>query len=239
VAIQIIFWLIGGIGVLSLAVADTFCRRDSRSWLLTLWVLGTFLFAAGFNWTVNARSLLPLAPPVGILLVRRLEKNHPKGETFPWRRVTSFLAGAAALTLMLAGEDFRLATAVRESARQACAKYGREENPLWFQGHWGFQYYMEAAGASALDMECNTLRAGDTVAIPLNNTNLSPPEEQSNVRDILVVPGPRWVTTWNNIAGAGFYSSVWGSLPFVLGRAPPEIVVIYPWRQPLPAQPGN
>ena len=90
VEFQIILWSIGGLGVLALALADVLCRRDARSWSLALWVLGTFLFAAFFNWTVNGRSLLPMAPAVGILLARRLEQNVltgrktcPRGAAIP------------------------------------------------------------------------------------------------------------------------------------------------------------
>ena len=72
---QIIFWSIGGVSVLALAVADVWKRRDARSWLLALWVMGTFVFTAVFNWTINGRSILPMAPAVGILLARRLQQR--------------------------------------------------------------------------------------------------------------------------------------------------------------------
>src|SRR5476651_621123 len=49
VEIQIIFWAVGGIGVLALAVENVWRERDSKSWLLALWVFGTFLFASVFN----------------------------------------------------------------------------------------------------------------------------------------------------------------------------------------------
>jgi 4-amino-4-deoxy-L-arabinose transferase-like glycosyltransferase len=76
VEIQIIFWAIGGTSILALAVSDAWQRRDARSCLLVLWVMGTFLFAAFFNWIVNARSILPMAPAVGILIARRLEAGE-------------------------------------------------------------------------------------------------------------------------------------------------------------------
>jgi hypothetical protein len=76
VELQVVFWAAGGIGVLALAGADVFRRRDACSWLLALWVFGTFLFTAFFNWTVNGRSLLPMAPAVGILIARRLERHQ-------------------------------------------------------------------------------------------------------------------------------------------------------------------
>ena len=47
--VQIIFWAAGGVSVLALTVADVWKRRDARSWLLGLWVFGTFVFTTIFN----------------------------------------------------------------------------------------------------------------------------------------------------------------------------------------------
>ena len=46
--------------------------------------------------------------------------------------------------------------------------------PLRYQGHWGFQYYMERHGARPLFPEDVTaLRAGEIVAIPLEGANVT------------------------------------------------------------------
>ena len=103
---QVVFWAVGGISVLALAFADVFRRRDAYSWLLLLWVFGTFLFTAFFNWTVNGRSLLPLAPAVGILIARRLGQNDLSNrKTFP-RGVIFCLIASAALAFGVAQSDF-------------------------------------------------------------------------------------------------------------------------------------
>jgi 4-amino-4-deoxy-L-arabinose transferase-like glycosyltransferase len=228
VELQIIVWTIGGLGVLALAVADVLGRRDARSWLLGLWVWGTFLFAALFNWTVNGRSLLPLAPAVGILIARRLEQTALSGrKTWP-RRVMICLAAGAALALLVTRADFSLATAARQSAQQVCARYGSSGKTLWYQGHWGFQYYMEALGATALDIKHSRPRAGENLVLPLNNTSLFPPKpETASLREVIVVPGPRLLTTWSGGAGAGFYAATRGPLPFAFNHVPPEDVAIY------------
>ena len=31
------------------------------------------------------------------------------------------------------------------------SEFGTHPRPIWFQGHWGFQYYMEGKGARAVD----------------------------------------------------------------------------------------
>ena len=64
----------GGLSVLAMALVDWWKRRTPESLLLALWVLGTFVFAAFLNWTINARSVLPLIPASGILIARRLDE---------------------------------------------------------------------------------------------------------------------------------------------------------------------
>jgi hypothetical protein len=70
---QLALFIACGASVLALAAVDVWKRRDADSLLLALWVLGTFVFTAFLNWTVNARSVLPLNPAAGILLARRLD----------------------------------------------------------------------------------------------------------------------------------------------------------------------
>jgi hypothetical protein len=242
--VQIIFWAIGGVWVLALTLAEMASRRDALSWLLGLWVLGTFLFTAFLNWITNGRSLLPMAPAVAILLVRRLERNVLAGRQNWPRGVMLCLAAGAVLAQLTARADFQLADAVRQSARQVWAKYGQTTTRLWFQGHWGFQYYLEALGALPLDMKDSVVAPGERLAIPRNNSNLLPfdrflpPSQEAIRREVLMVPGPAWLATCNGTVGAGFYASVWGPLPFVFGRVPPESVAVYDFvsRPPSPAK---
>jgi len=47
---------------------------------------------------------------------------------------------------------------VSVAAGQFLAKYGSRSAKLYFEGHWGFQYYMEAGGAEAADFSSAVLR---------------------------------------------------------------------------------
>jgi 4-amino-4-deoxy-L-arabinose transferase-like glycosyltransferase len=240
VEFQIILWAIGGLGVLALAVADVLGRHDARSWLLVLWVLGTFLFAAFFNWTVNGRSLLPMAPAVGIMLARRLEQKVLTGRKTCPCSAAICLAASAALALLVTRADFCLALAVRQSAQQAGVKYGREPGALWYQGHWGFQFYMDAVGALPLDIRHSALKPGDTLIVPVNNTSLFPVNsETATLRETIAVSGPSWLTTWSTPAGAGFFAAAEGPLPFAFGHVPPETVFVYALKSPAPASTQN
>jgi 4-amino-4-deoxy-L-arabinose transferase-like glycosyltransferase len=238
VELQVVFWAAGGIGVLALALVDNFRRRDANSWLLLFWVFGTFLFTAFFNWTVNGRSLLPMAPAVGILIVRRLEQNgFSNRQTFP-RGVMVGVAASAAFAFLAAQSDFLLAVATRQSARLVCANSKSTAGNLWFQGHWGFQYYMEQAGAWALDAKHLRLKPGDTIALPMNNDAFPLDLKNMILQGTFSGSGPRWFSTWNTQIGAGFYASSWGPLPFAAGRTRPEIVSVYVL-QPMPAAATN
>jgi len=220
---QIVLWAVVGAWVLALAAADIWSARDPRSWLLVLWVFGTFLFTTAFSQFVNGRSILPMAPAVGILLIRRLERSPVVNEKTRARAGTVCLTLGALFALLVARADFRLATAVRQCAQQTCVRYGHTQTILWFQGHWGFQYYMEAFGASALEFGHSSLKAGDMLVIPANNTNIRPPRpEEIASYEMIVVVGPHLLTTMNLTMGAGFYASAIGPLPFVFGRVPPE-----------------
>ena len=65
-----------GVSILWLAGEDFWKSRNAESLLLLLWVFGTFIFASFINWTINARSILPMTPAVGIILMRRIERHR-------------------------------------------------------------------------------------------------------------------------------------------------------------------
>ena len=234
--IQITIWAVGGIFVLLTTAGELSDRRDPVAWLLVLWVLGTFLFATFFNWTTNGRSLLPMAPVVGILLARQWDRVCGERRRRVWILLAG-LAGSAGLGGFAARADYQLANAVHDCALKISVKHAHAERPLWFQGHWGFQYYMEENGAEALDLNNSILRPGDQLVIPGNNSNVIPPGEgKVNRVDRSDMNQSRWLATVSDELGANFYSSQGGVLPFVLGHVPPESAVVCALR---PVEPSS
>src|SRR5450756_2260198 len=136
--IQMAFWITAGFAILALAAADTWQHRDANSSLLLLWVGGTFCFASFCNWTVNERSILPMTPAVAILIVRRLEMKPAPTPGTPWLAVTLCLGFA----FLVEYADFSGAVATRRSTEAVMEKYAQPAGARRFQGHWGFQYYM-------------------------------------------------------------------------------------------------
>lgn len=230
VVVQLALLAVAGIHCLALAGADVWKRRDPDSLLLFLWMVGGFVFTSFVNSAVTARSVLPIAPVAGILVARRMERGGVTDPLPPaWRLVAPLVVGAS-LALLLAWNDGVLANSARHAVALVDAQYGRGPAPIWFQGHWGFQYYMESIGAKAVDRERPGLTSGDLMIVPVNNANtFAMPGVAMTLLRRIELPGPRWLTTMRPVLGASFYSEDLGPLPFAVGAVPPEqyyVVVI-------------
>jgi 4-amino-4-deoxy-L-arabinose transferase-like glycosyltransferase len=225
--LQILLWTAGGISLMALTLTDLYRRRNADSILLACWMLGTFIFTAFFNWIVNGRSLLPLIIPAAILVARRLEQRADAGLKLPGSiLITPILAGAL-LAIWVAASDYSLAVASRVAARAVQTAYGNDTHRLWFEGHWGFQYYMEKYGHTALDLQNLQLTEGDRVALPSDNSNVYALKERMVELETFSIPSVGWLTTLNEETGAGFYASMWGPLPFAFGRVPQQTVTVF------------
>jgi 4-amino-4-deoxy-L-arabinose transferase-like glycosyltransferase len=226
---QVFVWLTGGMFVLALAIAEVWQKRDAASWLLALWVVGVLAFSAFFNWTVNTRSILPMAPAVALLMFRRLEQNRselPATIGFP-------IIAAAILSLLVAQTDFQEASISRQATQLICARYAGAPGRLWFEGHWGLQYYLQSAGAWPLDSDRLDLVPGDLLIVPEENSNAELVTSKiADLHEALKLTGPHGLATLNINLGAGFYSSQWGPLPFAFGSVPPEKYFVYVLKNP-------
>ena len=91
-----------------------------------------------------------MAPAAGILLVRRIEQR-----ALPFKRYSTLfwpLVPAVFVALLVTWADYGLANSARSAVEKIYATYIKEQRPLWFQGHWGFQYYMELRGAKIAEI---------------------------------------------------------------------------------------
>jgi hypothetical protein len=104
---------------------------------------------------------------------------------------------------------------------------------IWFQGHWGFQHYMEEGGAKAVDARASRIGPGDLIVTPNNNDNVLRINPQiSTFMGHIELPAGRFVTTTSYRLGAGFYAHIFGPLPFVFGPVPLEGYDIVKFHQP-------
>ena len=227
VSMQMALSISGGISAVSVGIV-ALRERTANALLLSLWVGGTFLFAAYLNWTINARSVLPMIPAIAILIAFLLERvaslNRP-GFTL---KIGLALLASGFLSIWIACADAALANAGRRAAAQIAEQVRSLQVPVYFEGHWGFQYYMQAFGARPADVGNSSFHAGDVLIIPENTTNSFGPPRGFVLTDVRIIalPVSRSVATMSQPLGAGFYASVWGTLPFAFGSVPPERYLI-------------
>ena len=83
---------------------------------------------------------------------------------------------------------------------------------------------MEARGAKPIDLRHPAnVRGGDTIVTPMNASNrIRIGGRGAYIDESFEVPVCSWLTTMRAECGAGFYSDLWGPLPFVFGPTPPE-----------------
>ena len=235
--LQFCLWSAVGIGALVLVFDDLRRSRDAVSLLLACWIVGTFVFAAFENWTVNGRSVLPMVPAVAIVLARRLEVGY-WGRSAPGARmIAASLVLAGVLAFAVAWADARLADSARKASDEVRRRYSVAASPVYFQGRWGFQYYMQRWGAVPLNIKRFRGNVGDLFVTPRNNTNTVKLATESfahvDTVEVNVLP---WLTTMNPERGAGFYSDVLGPLPFTFGFVSREGYDVVRYVKPLEVQ---
>lgn len=223
--LQLGLYVATGFLLLALALRDLRTERDEEALLLFLWIVGTFLFAAVINWTVNGRSILPMAPAVGILLARALGKSAMGGEETAVLRskaVVVWCVLAFSVSMAVAWSDFVLADTARTAAQVVTRNFKRSGTSFLYQGHWGFQYYMDLLGAEAWDGR-KDYKKPVVMTVPVNNTNTSARiMSQGELMQVLELPTVRYLSTTNPGLRASFYSSLRGPLPFAFGPAMDE-----------------
>jgi len=231
-----------GLSILAASIADYWREQSAESLFLLLWVLGTFVFAAYLNWTVNARSILPLVPAAGILLARRLSLKSSASPQSIVRKAFIPLFASGAIALWITVADAQLANSAKTAAAILHRDVqGRTPGTLFFEGHWGFQYYMEAYGARPVDVTNFQFKPGDIFVVAENNADVIPIKTEfiaGGQGTEIELDGPKGATTANSKMGAGFYSAHWGPLPFVFGPIPPEHYLVYALTNP-PQQGGS
>lgn len=222
--VQLALCCTAGLVVFALVVCDLRSHRDAPSYVLALWIMGTFVFATYLNWSANVRSFLPIAPAAGLLIARRIASPATPSAARLRTAQVGGLVLSASVAFGVAAADYVWSNSIRNMT----AKYRTLQLPpggtLYFQGHWGFQYYMEELGARAMDMRRDRLAPGDVLVCPSNNSNITyPPREQTAKRFRDEQPVAPFAATMCQQWGAGFYSDLWGPLPFVFRRIPPDV----------------
>lgn len=223
-SLHVVGFVFVALNLVALVASDLLTRRDRAAILLALWIGGVFFFVVALNWTVSMRNLLPMVPAVGILVARRLEDRKLGIPRMRAARIAIVAGGA--LSFAVAQGDAALAATGRDAARAFAEEFEAFRGSVRFEGHWGFQYYMAAKGFEPLEMAGIVARRGDRLIKPDHNTSMYAPPKEHYRLDKVVGFRP-WSFASTMSSGAGFYSSLWGSAPFVIG--PPRPVLFQVW----------
>ena len=202
----------------------------AEGFLLVLWAGGVAVFLLFFNWTVAARFVVFLAPPVLIGAFAGLEKQTASAG------VRYAVAAALSVTVTLgvslaaAAADYRWANEQRRRA-----EFLRDELPCrledsYFLCHWGLQYYLEWWGLKAFDLNAPTVRIGSCL---IETAVTSCPPIPPALRPHLSLYR-QWeyqrglsVQLQNPRCGAGFYTHKYGPLPYTVSSVVQENYLVH------------
>jgi 4-amino-4-deoxy-L-arabinose transferase-like glycosyltransferase len=222
------------LGVLALS---SFRLHRGADRFLTLWAAVTLASALFTHNFAGARYLAPAAAPLHLLLWRRLEReahmarlNDRPPRLGPATGVAT--AAGAAIALWVASADARLARVYPVLGREveaAVARAGVPPSRVWFTGEWGFRWEMERRGYRYLAPDVRLPR-GDLVVQPL----VACPSGIAGIDQASVIyersfRGP-WLRTMAPGEGIGYYSEIFGLLPYGPGDGPLESVKVWEMR---------
>ena len=194
--------------------------RDDNGPLLLAWITGVLAIVIPFGPFVAVRSFLPIHPPLALLLLSRRSMTSRRGP------VLATIGLSAMLGMSLAVVDFRWAACYSATARRLASELSAGGRPVFFRGHWGWQYYAERAGLRPWDARWREATTGAIVVSPRRaDPQWMHPDVLRRLRRrerITVPPGPLGLTTWNRGAGVRFYGGDYGELPWGFSPEPTE-----------------
>ena len=180
-------------------------RRLEPSALLWVWLLVPIPVIAYIQ--IAPKYLLPALPAVAILAAHGLDRLGSR------RAILALLTAAGAtLGLLILAADARMAGTARAAAAQLIRPRIQAGERVWFAGHWGFHWYAEAAGALPLSVDPPFPSPGDIVV----SSSVDRPVGLLPVvpRTLIETRGSSESTGQVMSRHAGFYSDLWGLLPW-------------------------
>jgi len=201
--------------------------RETEEWrLLALWAIVVPLYVITCAYWVAVRYLLPGLLPVALLATIGLERAAPTARS---RRAIA--AASLALTVLLAvlsvAAERRFARFYRDGVVEALALAPAGSRVL-FDGHWGFQYYMEKRGVRALEFGVDDLASGDFVIAAEQSRALDLAEYPGVFSFVKLLEAPPGlpIVTMHRRANAGFHADVYGLLPFAFSTQSPDRIAV-------------
>jgi hypothetical protein len=225
--LQMIFLI--SIGISGFALLLKYLREkenynDPYFILFVLWILGTWIFSTFINWSVNARTMLPMLAPTIILLYKfsiRFQKPGRKKLAFVLFFLISFLIQCA---------DYEFALGQKQVVEKIAKMYNLQHYNFCTQGEFGFSRIAKnILNAAPVNFKHQPVFNEKLIMIiPKNNCNIlwPVPKDHYNIKRIehkIKLP----IGIMNRYTGAGIHHYKWGPLPFAIGKQPPNEYFIY------------
>ncbi|HYW45518.1 MAG TPA: glycosyltransferase family 39 protein [Bryobacteraceae bacterium] len=197
-------------------------HRDRVRLALGLWLMPALALAIYAD--LPSRYVVPLIPAAAILIARILPDARPAVRR--WLPGAAVMAGLIVSILVLSGIR-GLARAQRRAAQELVAPRTLAVEPVWFAGQWGFHWYAEAAGAKPAVWLGITPNTGDIIVVSLIDVPAFA-RNWTRKRVIQRVAYDSGGRVMDMDAGAGFFSNVYGYLPWVWAKGDANVFEV--WR---------
>jgi hypothetical protein len=192
---------------------DAIQRRDRVQLALWLWLWLALPIIIYVH--LPSKYLLPSVPAAMILVVRLIP--DARRATVRWLIPSVAVASAILGVLILIGVR-DLAEIQRRAVADLIVPHIKQGERVWFAGHWGFQWYAESAGAMPVTVEAPLPERGDIIVV--SEIDFPRFARQWSARQVIqsvVYPGNGVGRVMDSNAGAGFFSTPWGYLPWIGG----------------------
>jgi hypothetical protein len=206
-------------------------RRSPRTGLLAGWLaieLAGYFVLTPFGAARRVIGVTVVGGFVAARLLSRVERLRPPRRLPGWVVGFGLVAGVT-----VAGLDLWDAFPEKFGAEQAAALAAQHApgSPVWYVGHWGFQYYCERAGMQPLVPGQSVLRAGDVLVFPVaaEPHRFSRPHIAGSVQP----PPADWAkplgeVVWDDWLSGQTIPNFYGGIDPVVGRDHPRLrVVVY------------
>jgi hypothetical protein len=200
-------------------------RKDSDSVFLLAWFVLILLLNLVTEPWVAARYLILCIPPAILLFLRMVKTCSNK-------RKQKFISVFTIVITLVSGQLLNYADYIWAGVYRDFAEYVQQKgyNKGYFTGHFGFQYYLEKTGMTALETKLEDIEQGSYLITAI----LPDPQKPNNklIRKLRIVEHKSYksrfpIRTMNPAGMAGFYSSFWGIMPFSISRKPLEDFYIF------------
>ncbi|MFS2032895.1 ArnT family glycosyltransferase [Polaromonas sp. CT11-55] len=216
-------FLLSGIGVLcicyQIAKAQAFGNgMTSIQYLLLYWIGASFIFIVFFAPFVATRHVLLAMPAVLLLIYPQVVRASNIAKLY-WISVALTIFN----TTLLAKADSWYAGIYKTNA-VAIAQYLPADTPIWFVGHWGWQWYAQQAGMRQLALNSPRPNIGDYLVVPFNvigSEHIPAYLEGTELKTVEVMK-EHW---FQHYASSNFYVS--HDLPWHYSNGPMEVFKLY------------